>query len=128
MEKKQKGEQFRILDHARLPEKPISPDVRKLFMLSLAMGLGIGGGIIFLLEFLNPVIRSEEQIEAEIGLPILASIPPLARPGDRGKKWIEGAAFVIVAFYAGTILLFFALLNLKGIDKMLSLFKTYTNL
>jgi polysaccharide chain length determinant protein (PEP-CTERM system associated) len=128
MEKKQKGEQFRILDHARLPEKPTSPDVRMLFMLSLAIGLGIGGGIIFLLEFINPVIRSEEQIEAEIGLPILASIPPLAQPGDRWKKWVEGAAFVIVSSYAGTILLFFALLNLKGIDKTLSLFKTYSNL
>lgn len=128
MEKKQKGEQFRILDHARLPEKPTSPDVRKLFMLSLAMGLGIGGGIIFLLEFINPVIRSEEQIEAEIGLPILASIPPLAQPGDRRKKWVEGVAFVLVSSYAGTILLFFALLNLKGIDKTISLFKTYSNL
>ncbi|MCP4673088.1 MAG: protein GumC, partial [Desulfobacula sp.] len=45
MEKKQKGEQFRIIDYARLPEKPISPDVRKLFMFSIAIGLGIGGGI-----------------------------------------------------------------------------------
>ncbi len=128
MEKKQKGEQFRILDHARLPEKPTSPDVRMLFMLSLAIGFGIGGGIIFLLEFLNPVIRSEEQIEVEIGLPILASIPPLLQPGERGKKWIEYVAFTIVSSYAVTILLFFVILNLKGIDKTLSLFKTYSNL
>ncbi len=29
MEKRQKGEQFRILDPAKLPEKPVSPDVIK---------------------------------------------------------------------------------------------------
>lgn len=36
MEKKQKGEQFRILDYARLPEKPISPNVKMMFLLSIA--------------------------------------------------------------------------------------------
>ncbi len=128
MEKKQKGEQFRIIDYARLPQKPISPDVKKLFMFSIAIGLGIGGGIIFLLEFLNPVIRSENQIETQIGLPILASIPPLTKPGSVMKKRIELFAFSIVAFYAGAIFLCFVFLNLKGIDKTLNLVKTYINI
>ncbi|RLC14618.1 MAG: protein GumC [Deltaproteobacteria bacterium] len=128
MEKKQKGEQFRIIDYARLPEKPISPDVRKLFMFSIAIGLGIGGGIIFLLEFLNPVIRSEDEIETEIGLPILASIPPLAQPGDKMKKSLGLAAFSLVSFYAATILILFLFLNLKGINRTLSLIQTYINI
>ena len=128
MEKKQKGEQFRIIDYARLPQKPISPDVKKLFMFSIAIGLGIGGGIIFLLEFLNPVIRSENQIETQIGLPILASIPPLTKPGSVMKKRIELFAFSIVAFYAGAIFLCFVFLNLKGIDKTFNLVKTYINI
>ncbi len=128
MEKKQKGEQFRIIDYARLPEKPISPDVRKLFMFSIAIGLGIGGGIIFLLEFLNPVIRSEDEIETEIGLPILASIPPLAQPGDKMKKRLGFVAFAIVSVYAASVLLFFVFLNLIGIDKMLNFVQTYINI
>ena len=128
MEKKQKGEQFRIIDYARLPEKPISPDVRKLFMFSIAIGLGIGGGIIFLLEFLNPAIRSEGQIESGLGLSILASIPPLSRPGDSTKKWLEHIAFSIVSFYAVAVLLFFVILNAKGIDKTLGFVKTYINI
>jgi len=128
MEKKQKGEQFRIIDYATLPQKPISPDVKKLFMFSIAIGLGIGGGIIFLLEFLNPAIRSEEQIGTELGLPILASIPPLSKPGDNMRKWIERVGFSIVSLYACTILLSFALLNLNGIDKTLNFIKTYINI
>ncbi|MCP4671952.1 MAG: protein GumC, partial [Desulfobacula sp.] len=128
MEKKQKGEQFRIIDYARLPEKPISPDVKKLLMFSIAIGLGIGGGIIFLLEFLNPAIRSEEQITSGLGLTILASISPLSQPGDNTKKWIERIAFSIVSLYAAVVLLSFVILNAKGIDKTLGFVKTYINI
>ena len=124
MEKKQKGEQFRILDYARLPEKPIKPDVRMLFMLSLAIGFGFGGGVIFLLEFLNPTLRREEQIETEIGLPILASIPPLDKPGAGRKRWIELAAFAIVCIYAISIFLVFYFCYLKGINKTLNFIQT----
>jgi len=124
MEKKQKGEQFRILDYARLPEKPISPDVRMLFMLSLALGFGISGGVIFLLEFLNPALRREEQIETEIGLPILASIPPLEKPGAGKKRWIEFVAFAIFLVYAMAIFLLFYFFYLKGINKTLDFIQT----
>ena len=124
MEKKQKGEQFRILDYARLPEKPISPDVRMLFMLSLAIGLGLGGGTAFLLEFLNPTLRRDEQIETEIGLPILASIPPLEQPGAEKKKWIGLIAFVVVSIYALTIFSAFSFFYLKGINKTLDFIQT----
>jgi len=125
MEKKQKGEQFRILDYARLPKKPISPDVRKLLMLSLALGLGIGGGTAFLLEFLNPALRREEQIETEIGLPILASIPPLEKPGEVKKRWIGLVAFTIFCIYAITILTIFVFFYLKGINKTLNFIQTF---
>jgi protein tyrosine kinase modulator len=128
MEKKQKGEQFRILDYARLPEKPISPDVRMLFMLSLAIGFGLGGGAAFLLEFLNPTLRREEQIETEIGLPILASIPPLEKPGAGKKKWIEFVAFALVFVYAIAILLFFYFFYLKGINKTLNFIQTFIHI
>ena len=127
MEKKQKGEQFRILDYARLPEKPIKPDVRMLLMLSLVTGFGFGGGAIFLLEFLNPTLRRDEQIETEIGLPILASIPPLEKPGANKKRWVEYFAFTIVCIYALAILLLFYFFYLKGINKTLNFIQTIIN-
>ncbi|WP_457551286.1 XrtA system polysaccharide chain length determinant [Desulfobacula sp.] len=124
MEKKQKGEQFRILDYARLPEKPIKPDVRMLLMLSLTIGFGIGGGAAFLLESLNPTLRREDQIEMEIGLPILASIPLLGKPGAAKKKWIEIIAFAMVFIYSIIIFLFFLFFYLKGINKTLNFIQT----
>ena len=67
MEKKQKGEQFRILDRAVLPQKPISPDMRKLFLFSVAAGLGLGGGLIFLLDFMNTSLKQPKDYETELG-------------------------------------------------------------
>ncbi|WDP90785.1 MAG: protein GumC [Desulfobacter sp.] len=129
MEKKQKGEQFRILDHARLPEKPISPNVKLLFILSVASGLGLGGGIIFLSEVINlSVIRREEQIEDTLGLNILASIPHLKRRANKLRQRIFGLVFMGCCFYAVMFLGFFALLNFKGLDRTINIIKTYINI
>ena len=42
MEKRQKGEQFKILDHAKLPEKPFKPNLRKILLAALMLGLAAG--------------------------------------------------------------------------------------
>ncbi len=125
MEKKQKGEQFRILDHARLPEKPISPDVRKLLIFSLAAGLGCGGGIIFLLELLDGSVRRNDDIEKKIGLPILAAIPPLKKPGDRVRNRLNLIIFALFVLYALGLSAVFAVVNMKGIVKVIEFLKSF---
>lgn len=127
MEKKQKGEQFRILDHARLPEKPISPDVKKLFLLSVVSGLGLAVGIIFLLEFFDSSIRREEQIEKELGLKILAAVPTITRAKEKLKKRIGLILFGCLTIYVIMFLSFFAVLNSKGLDRTINFIKHTLN-
>ena len=127
--KKKKGEQFRILDHARLPEKPISPNVKIMFLLSIAGGLGLGGGFLFLKELLNfSVIRRDDQIETGLGLPILASIPPLKKPGSRTKQKVEWVMFICCCSYSAVFLVFFSILNHKGLDRTINFIKATLNL
>ncbi|MDA3789509.1 MAG: protein GumC, partial [Desulfobacula sp.] len=129
MEKKQKGEQFRILDHARLPQKPISPNVKNFFTLSVITGLGIGGGILVLWELLCfSIIRREDQIEKELGLTILATIPRLAKPYDKIKQRIAWIAFLGFTLYALVFLAFFAILNSKGLDRTINFIKMNLNI
>ncbi len=75
LEKKQKGEQFRILDPANLPTTPIRPNLPGSVGMGGALGAGVGAGIVLLLHFFNPVIRKSEDIFAAFGIPLLATIP-----------------------------------------------------
>ncbi len=112
MERKQKGEQFKVLDPARTPTLPSSPDMMKLFIMVLAAGFGIGGGLVFLMEVITPTFRLPEDIDTHLNLPVLATIPVI----NDGRSLLFGrlnligtvAAFVVVlvmlaAFYSFSI-------------------------
>jgi len=75
LEKRQKGEQFKVLDPANLPLKPFKPDRNKIILLGLAIGLGSGAGLVFLLEYIDASFRKDEDVYAVLGLPVLVSIP-----------------------------------------------------
>ena len=115
MEKKQKGEQFRIIDSARLPEKPISPDMNKIFMLSLAAGLGIGGGLIFLLFYLDSSFQKPEDIEAFLGIPILTTLPKVYHPKDLKRQKIHFALSLFSIIVSFVLLAGFAVLTINGV-------------
>jgi len=75
LEKRQKGEQFRILDPANLPAVPESPNRPLILFGGLVIGCGLGFGAAFALELLWPSFRRPEEAENILGLPILAGIP-----------------------------------------------------
>jgi len=75
LEKRQKGEQFRVIDPARLPEKPFSPDVPKILLISLLAGLGGGIGLAFLREQMDRSFHDAGDVEIALGLKVLATIP-----------------------------------------------------
>ena len=127
MEKKQKGEQFRIIDYARLPEKPISPNVEKYFMISVFLGLGGAVGIIFLLEFFDPFIRRDEQLEDDLGLNIIAVLPQMTTLEDLRKKRLNMVVFILCCVYASVLFSLFMLLSSKGLDRTINLIKIYLN-
>ncbi|MGE3539921.1 MAG: GumC family protein [Candidatus Tectimicrobiota bacterium] len=75
LEKKQKGEQFRVIDPANLPTIPIQPNPPLVVGAGGALGAGLGVGLILLLNYFNPAIRKPEEISSTFGLPLLATIP-----------------------------------------------------
>jgi len=75
LEKRQKGEQFRILDPANLPEKPFKPEPLQIAFLGIAGGLGVGVALAFIREKLDSSIRKPEEVERITAVPVLASIP-----------------------------------------------------
>ena len=75
LERYQKGEQFRVIDPARVPEKPFKPDIPKTLFYGLMMGLGCGFGMAFLREQMDHSFRDAEDLETTLGLKVLANVP-----------------------------------------------------
>src|SRR5205085_2899048 len=74
LEKKQQGTQMRIIDPARVPPMPESPNVVMIMLGGLGMGCALGFGSAFGLELLRRGFVSAEEIEIALGLPVLAVI------------------------------------------------------
>lgn len=72
------GRVAEILDPAILPDTPVSPNKKKITILAIAMGLMIGSGLTFMLEYFDRSFRSVDEVVEHFGLPVLATIPKLA--------------------------------------------------
>ena len=77
LERRQIGEQFKVLDGARLPEKPISPDRAWMNLLGAAAGLGLGLVLVGSLEYRDTSLKTDDDVTLALGLPVLAQIPAL---------------------------------------------------
>jgi polysaccharide biosynthesis transport protein len=76
LEKRQKGEQFRILDPANFPERLDSPNRLLIMLLGLLGGVGGGVGGAIGLERLNPTFRRREEVEQFLpGARVMATVP-----------------------------------------------------
>jgi polysaccharide chain length determinant protein (PEP-CTERM system associated) len=98
IQKKNKGEQFRVIDAAKLPEKPVSPNMQRLFLMFIAAGLGIGAGIVVLYEFFDHTVRKPETLQARLSLPVLMVMPAMElvpRRLSRVKNWLNNGLSVV---------------------------------
>jgi polysaccharide chain length determinant protein (PEP-CTERM system associated) len=128
MERKQKGEQFRVLDQARLPKRPVEPNMQMLFLITIAAGIGLGGGIIFLLEYMNAGFRSPKEVELTLDLPMIALLPFIEDRKTRMVKMLNWVATGLAVTAAGIMLVVFAALALKGVEESLALVSKVKNL
>ncbi|GKV66236.1 MULTISPECIES: YveK family protein [unclassified Sporosarcina] len=57
---------------------PVKPNPKLNIAIAAVIGLMIGVGIAFLLEYLDTTVKSEQDIEELLGLPILGLVSPIA--------------------------------------------------
>jgi polysaccharide chain length determinant protein (PEP-CTERM system associated) len=82
MEKKQKGEQFQILDPANFPLAPVRPNRPMIILIGLLAGLGAGFGLAFVSDNMDTSFKRSDEINTYVNVPLLATIPALMTRGS----------------------------------------------
>jgi len=72
-----------ILDLATKADNPYNINVAKQFIIYLVVGLVLGAGVLFIIFYFDRTIKSVEQVEQKLKLPILGSVQQY---GKGGKK------------------------------------------
>ena len=96
LERRQIGEQFRILDPARLPEQPSSPNRPVLYLAGVVGAFVVGLAMASTREYFDRTLRSEEDVRMALGLPVLATIPMIEQAAPHGRR------FKLISLTAGT--------------------------
>lgn len=107
LERRQIGEQFRILDSASVPTRPISPNRLAISGAGFGIGLMLGLSFALLLEVKDASFRSESDVIESLSVPVLALVPHLTTAPERRRRvvvaWLKGTVATIALVSAGYV-------------------------
>jgi succinoglycan biosynthesis transport protein ExoP len=89
LEKRQEGQQFRLVDQPSLPTLPASPNRVKISLGGLAAGLGLGLALAFLMEMRDRSFHSENDLSQRFALPLVIGVPILLTPVEKRTRVIR---------------------------------------
>jgi uncharacterized protein involved in exopolysaccharide biosynthesis len=85
MERRQIGEQFTLLDPARLPSRPSSPNRPRMNLMGMAAGLAIGVLLVGLLEYRDSSFKTDDELTRVLQMPVLAVVPLMQSEQERRR-------------------------------------------
>ncbi len=77
---------MRVIDRAQLPQKPILPRKYLNLAVGLMIGLTVGLGCAFFVETVDTTLKTADDVERKLGLPVLGSVPRVKRPAEAAEK------------------------------------------
>jgi len=84
-----------IVDPADKPLYPIKPRKKLNILLGVLVGLGLGVGITFLMEYVDTSLKTVEDIERFLGLSVLGIVPTIRSSENSKRSGKEDEAHVI---------------------------------
>jgi len=73
-----------VIDTAKASHTPIRPNVKKNITMALIVGNMVGIGIVLLIELLDNTIKTPEQVQQYLKLPVIGMIPNIG--SDKVKR------------------------------------------
>jgi len=110
LEKRQEGQQFRLVDPPSLPTVPSSPNRIKISLSGVGAGIGLGLALAFLMNISDRSFHSEEDLRKRFAFSLVVGVPLLltcsdeqSRSWKRALEWTAGSALalavLVVEFY-----------------------------
>jgi polysaccharide chain length determinant protein (PEP-CTERM system associated) len=97
----QKADRFIVLDPARAPARPFSPNRPLINGAGLALGLALGLILAVAFEMLDPSVKTSREVNELLGTTVLAEIPVLVTLQDenrmRFRNWMSASASIVFA-------------------------------
>jgi len=99
LEAKNKGERFRIIEGAGMPERPTGPNRLRLLMVGMVLALAAAAVAVVLAEQVDTSYRTVDEVRASVPVPVLSTIPKITTERDhrrttRQRRWTTAAVAV----------------------------------
>ena len=77
----------KIIREVRVPKDPIAPNKVMNIAIAFLLGLMVGVGLTFLLEYLDNTFKTKEAVEGSLNIPVMGVIPQMSDSSKPGKKY-----------------------------------------
>lgn len=111
LEASKEGTRYTILDPARLPIKPNSPNKPMTLLMSIFMGACAGIGLIFLIELFDHSFLSVEDAKAFITLPIFGATSKIVTQEDLKADKLRRTRITGLSLATGVVLVIVIIFN-----------------
>jgi capsular exopolysaccharide synthesis family protein len=84
---------IQVVDQAELPIRPHKPNKELNLLLSAIVGLFLGVGMAFFIEYLDNTVKTPEEVEGVLRLPSFGMVPEISF--ERRKRLEKGASYPV---------------------------------
>jgi len=78
---------IRVIDEARIPKDPIKPNKTLNLAIGGILGIMLGVMLVFFMEYMDNTIKTTDDIERYLGLPVLGLIPKVTLKTKRKRAY-----------------------------------------
>ena len=78
-----------VVSEPQASQRPVSPRLSLVGMMCLLGGMGVGVGLVYVLDVLDDRFRSPEELQEQLRVPVLAMIRELSLPEATGLEGIQ---------------------------------------
>lgn len=96
LEVNQQAERFEVIENAIPPDRPISPNRQKLVVMGGGASIALAIGLAFLLDMMQPAIRTAAQLQRQLELRPVVTIPYVKTRADRMRQLFRFCFWVLL--------------------------------